>query len=173
MSEFLNKLKGAKAFIFDVDGVLTDGTVMVTEDGHQLRNMSIKDGFVLQLAVKLGMRVAIITGGKSIGVVKRLNGLGVTDVFYGISDKIEVMDKYLADNQISYDQCLYMGDDIPDIEILKKVGMSACPANAAPDVIEVCEYVSPVNGGKGCVRDVLEKAMRVQDLWNPAEQGSW
>ena len=173
MSEFLKNLKSAEAFIFDVDGVLTDGSVLVTEDGHMLRNMSIKDGFAIQLAIKLNMRIAIITGGSSKGVVKRLQGLGVKDVFSGVSDKIEVLDNYLAEHGIKPENCLYMGNDIPDLAIMKRVGLSTCPANAAADVIQACHYVSPIEGGKGCVRDVLEKAMRVQDLWNPEVQGSW
>lgn len=173
MSDFLKNLEQAEAFIFDVDGVLTDGSVLVTEDGSMLRNMSIKDGFAIQLAVKLGLRIAIITGGSSMGVVRRLQGLGVQDVFYGISDKINVLDQYLKDNDIDPKNCAYMGDDIPDLQIMGRVGLPCCPADSAPEVIEACDYVSPVAGGKGCVRDVLEKAMRVKGIWNPGEQGSW
>lgn len=173
MSDFLKQLAKAEAFIFDVDGVLTDGTVIVTEDGHMLRNMSIKDGFVLQLAVKLGLKIAIITGGKSQGVIKRLQGLGIEDVFAGVSDKIEVLDKYLSDNQINPKYCVYMGDDIPDLQILSRVGLSTCPANAVPEVLEASAYVSPFEGGKGCVRDVIEKSLKLKGLWNPSQQGSW
>jgi 3-deoxy-D-manno-octulosonate 8-phosphate phosphatase (KDO 8-P phosphatase) len=173
MSQFLQKLEKAEAFIFDVDGVLTDGTVLVTEDGKMLRNMSIKDGFILQLAVKLGLKIAIITGGKSEGVIKRLTALGIEDVFAGISDKIEVLETYLSNNNINPDYCVYMGDDIPDLTILNMVGLSCCPANAVTEVLDACQYVSPFDGGKGCVRDVIEKSLRLKGLWNPENQGSW
>jgi 3-deoxy-D-manno-octulosonate 8-phosphate phosphatase (KDO 8-P phosphatase) len=173
MSQFLEKLSKAEAFIFDVDGVLTDGTVLVTEEGDMLRTMSIKDGFVLQLAVKLGLRIAIITGGKSEGVIKRLKGLGIQDIFTGVSDKIETLGTYLSSNNINPEYCLYMGDDIPDLMIMDKVGLSCCPSNAAVEVIESCAYVSPQPGGNGCVRDVIEKALRLKGLWKPEEQGSW
>jgi 3-deoxy-D-manno-octulosonate 8-phosphate phosphatase (KDO 8-P phosphatase) len=173
MADFLEKLSKAEAFIFDVDGVLTDGTVIVTEEGHMLRNMSIKDGFVLQLAVKLGIKIAIITGGNSKGVIKRLQGLGIQDVFAGVADKIHVLDQYLADNSINPEYCVYMGDDIPDLQIMNRVGLSTCPSNAATEVLEACAYVSPYEGGKGCVRDVIEKSLRLKGLWNPSEQGSW
>jgi 3-deoxy-D-manno-octulosonate 8-phosphate phosphatase (KDO 8-P phosphatase) len=167
MSEFLSKLTKIKAVFLDVDGVLTDGSVVITEDGDMLRNMSIKDGYALQLAVKKGIEIIVITGGTSSGVVKRLNGLGIHNIFTGVSDKISCLNSFISDQEMDPEKCLYVGDDVPDIDAMKSCGLAACPCDASHEVKEISRYISPFQGGKGCVRDVLEKLLRVQNLWNP------
>lgn len=154
-------------FVFDVDGVLTNGSVLITEEGDLLRNMYIKDGYALQLAVKSGYRILIITGGKSEGVVSRLKGLGITDVFSNIENKMEVFRSYLQQHGIEQQACLYMGDDIPDLGIMKEVGLAACPADACTDILEIADYISEHPGGRGCVRDVIEKTLKIQGRWEP------
>lgn len=155
-------------FILDVDGVLTDGSVVLFPDGEQVRTMNIKDGFALQLAVKRGFKVAIISGGKSEAVKKRLQGLGIFDIYMGQSDKLDAFLELLSIYNLNPNEIAYMGDDLPDYQILEKVGLKTCPANAAPEIINLCNYVSPLKGGEGCVRDIIEKVMRTQDKWfNP------
>ena len=162
---FLEKLKSVKAFIFDVDGVLTDGIVHVTEAGEQLRQFNIKDGYALQLAVKRGYKIAIITGGKSAGVMLRLKGLGITDVFMQVDSKVEVYKQFLLDNQLTSADILYMGDDIPDSLVMKLVGLPVCPQDAAEEIKSISTYISPFSGGKGCVRDIIEKVLKIQNKW--------
>jgi len=152
-------------FIFDVDGVLTDGTIMVTTDGEMYRNMSIKDGYALKAAVVAGYNVCIISGGSNEGVRKRLQGLGITDIYLGAHHKILQYEEYCIKKNINAEQVLYMGDDIPDIPVMQEVAIAACPQDAAPEVKDVSEYISPINGGKGCGRDVIEQVMRVQGKW--------
>jgi 3-deoxy-D-manno-octulosonate 8-phosphate phosphatase (KDO 8-P phosphatase) len=164
----LDKFNQVTTFIFDVDGVLTDGSVFVTEAGDQCRTFNTKDGYALQLAVKCGYRVCVITGGKSEGVRHRLNSLGVTDVYLGAHTKIELFKTYISDNAIDVANILYMGDDIPDIDIMKQVALPTCPADAADEVIAVAKYISPALGGRGCVRDVIEKVLKIQGKWMSA-----
>ena len=162
---FLEKLKSVKAFIFDVDGVLTDGTVHVTEAGEQLRQFNIKDGYALQLAVKRGFKIAVITGGRSAGVMLRLKGLGITDVFMPVDSKVEVYNQFVADNELTANDILYMGDDIPDLPVMKLVGLPVCPQDAVEEIKAISAYISPINGGKGCVRDIIEKVLKIQSKW--------
>lgn len=152
-------------FIFDVDGVLTDGTIMVTTDGEMYRNMSIKDGYALKAAVLAGYNVCIISGGSNEGVRKRLEGLGITDIYLGAHQKMLQFEEYCIAKNINPDQVLYMGDDIPDYPVMQEVGLAACPQDAAPEIKDISEYVSPIKGGKGCGRDVIEQVMRVQGKW--------
>ncbi len=161
----LAKLSQITAFVFDVDGVLTDGTVLVTESGEQLRRFSIKDGYALQLAVKRGFKIAIITGGRSQSIVSRLTGLGISDVYLGVEHKTEKFEEFLLAYDLSADQILYMGDDVPDYPVMKLVGLATCPADAAEEIKTISAYISPVKGGQGCVRDVIEKVLKVQGLW--------
>lgn len=155
--------------MLDVDGVLTDGSVLATDTGEQLRVFNIKDGYALQLAVKKGYRIVIITGGKSPGVVKRLQGLGITDIFTGVANKMECFEQYVNEHQLNREHILYMGDDIPDRAIMKQVGVACCPKDAASDIQQISLYVSYRKGGKGCVRDVLEQVMKIQGKWNVDE----
>lgn len=170
---FLSKLKDIKAFVLDIDGVLTDATILVTESGEQLRRFNVRDGYAMQLAIKKGYLICIISGGKSQTVVHRLKGLGITDVYLGIDKKIDVYHNFLERHQLSSEHVLYMGDDIPDIPVLKAAGAPVCPADAVDDVKDICEYISGKNGGFGCVREVIEMVLRVQGQWfdnNPSGQ---
>lgn len=163
---FLEKLKHIKAFILDVDGVLTDGTILVTESGEQLRKFSIKDGYALQLAVKRGYYVAAISGGRSKGIELRLKGLGITDVFLGIDSKIDTYQNFLKSRYLLPEQVLYIGDDIPDLPVIKLAGLAACPADAVEEIKAVCDYISPRKGGDGCVRDLIEKVLKIRGDWH-------
>ncbi|MEW7277459.1 HAD-IIIA family hydrolase [Aquimarina sp. 2201CG1-2-11] len=160
--EYLNHIT---TFIFDVDGVLTDGTVIINTDGQLLRTMNIKDGYALKTAVQQGYNVCIISGGKNEGVRQRLKGLGITDIYLGAHHKIDQLDEYLDIYSIKKENVLYMGDDIPDIPVMKMIGLPTCPQDAASDVKEVSKYVSFKKGGKGCVRDVIEQVLKVQGKW--------
>ena len=162
----LENFRHIKTFIFDVDGVFTDSTVLILEDGKLLRKMNIRDGYAVKKAIEKGFRICVITGGKSEGVRIRLQGLGVKDIFTGIHDKLEIYEEYVHAFDLDPGQILYMGDDIPDYPVMRRVGLPSCPKNAAPELLEVAQYVSPYNGGEGCVRDVIEKVMRLQELWS-------
>lgn len=166
---FLSKLYQIKAFVLDVDGVLTDATVHVTESGEQLRCFNVRDGYAIQLAIKKGFKVCAISGGKSQGVVLRLNALGIQDVHIGIARKTEVYNQFVNENGLSSEEILYMGDDIPDLPVMKLAGVAVCPADAVEEVKELSVYISPKGGGQGCVRDVIEKVMKIQDKWFDAD----
>jgi 3-deoxy-D-manno-octulosonate 8-phosphate phosphatase (KDO 8-P phosphatase) len=161
----LSEFKKITTFVFDVDGVLTDGTVLVLENGLQARQMHIKDGFGLQMAVKNGFRVLIISGGNSEQVKDRLEKLGITDVHMGVADKKKLLSAYIEKNNLTPTEVLYMADDLPDLASLKMVGVSSCPADAVAEIKAIAKYISPVNGGFGCVRDVIEKVLKVNDKW--------
>jgi|ERR1017187_6628257 3-deoxy-D-manno-octulosonate 8-phosphate phosphatase (KDO 8-P phosphatase) len=162
---FKTKLTRVKTFMFDIDGVLTDGSITLMLSGEQLRTMNTKDGYAMQLAIKKGYKIVVISGGKSEGVRKRLNGLGIFDVYLGVDNKIETYNEYLLTYKINPDEILYMGDDVPDYEVMKRSGVPTCPNDAAPEIKEICIYVSDKKGGQGCVRDVIEQVMRVQGNW--------
>lgn len=161
----LENFRNINTFIFDVDGVLTNSQVLVLEDGKLLRSMNIRDGFAIKEAIKQGYRICIITGGKSTGVKKRLQNLGVKDIYLGQTDKMEAFEEYLYTYDLNAEHILYMGDDLPDLPVMKKVAVAACPRDAAPEVIGSANYVSGTNGGAGCARDVIEKVMRLQGKW--------
>ena len=158
--------KKITTFIFDVDGVLTDGTVLVLDNGVQARRMSIKDGFALQMAVKNGYRILIVSGGNSPQVISRLEKLGITDVHMSVLDKKAFISKYITDNKLKQEEILFMGDDLPDIPAMSVVGLPCCPADAVNEVKEAVQYISPANGGFACARDVIEKVLRLNDHWN-------
>ncbi|ADF52649.1 KdsC family phosphatase [Zunongwangia profunda] len=160
--EYLNNIS---TFIFDVDGVLTNGSVQVTADGDLLRSMSVKDGYALKQAVKAGYTVCIISGGKNEGVRTRLRDLGITDIYLGIDDKVEQLDEFFDIYDIKAENVLYMGDDIPDMYPMQLIGLPTCPQDAVPEVKGVSKYISHKNGGEGCVRDVIEQVMKVQAKW--------
>lgn len=154
-----------RTFVFDVDGVLTDGSLMLTEDGHMLLAMNIKDGYAIQLAVKKGYKVWIISGGKSEAVRTRLNKLGVLDVHIGIESKKEFLHDMAVASSTDYQSVLYMGDDIPDYAAMQICGLPCCPNDAVAEIKQVAKYISPINGGKGCVRDVIEKVLKLNGDW--------
>lgn len=167
------KLMSIKAFVFDVDGVMTDGSVIGTEDGHFLRNFNIKDGYALQHAVKSGYKIAIISGGNSLGVVKRFRTLGIEDVYVGQQHKEAAYNEFLTKHQLEDSDILYMGDDMPDYELMKRVGVATCPNDAAIDIQGICHYISPIGGGKGCVREIMEKTMKLQNRWWSEHTHQW
>ena len=154
-----------KICVFDIDGVLTDGSIHVTTEGEQLRTFNIKDGYAMVKAREAGLPIAIISAGKNEGARKRLEYLGVEHIHLAVKNKIEVLDALLADYKLTLADVLYMGDDLPDAQILRKVGLPTCPADAANDIFGLCKYVSTKEGGKGAVRDVLEKVLKVQSKW--------
>lgn len=162
---FLQKLKEITTFIFDVDGVLTNGDILASDSGEFLRTFNIKDGYALQLAVKRGFQVCIISGGKGQAMQKRFEGLGIKAIFLGVSDKVQVFHQYLENHQTEATQVLYMGDDIPDLKVMKLVGIPTCPADAVPEIKAISQYISPYTGGKTAVRDIIEKVLRVQEKW--------
>jgi 3-deoxy-D-manno-octulosonate 8-phosphate phosphatase (KDO 8-P phosphatase) len=161
----LDRFKQITTFVFDMDGVLTDGTVYVLDQG-QYRRMSIKDGFALQLAVKKGYRIAVISGSNSDPVTQRLNKLGITDVYMGVHDKKARLEQYMQQHQLNPHNVLFMGDDVPDYEVMQIVGMACAPADAIMEIKEIAHYISLANGGMGCVRDVVEKVLKLNDHWD-------
>ncbi len=165
MENFKQKLPRIKTLLFDVDGVLTNGQVFLMESGEFVRNMNSKDGYALQLAVKKGYRIAMITGGSSQIVKNALRGLGIEDVFLKQHDKLQCYKDYINEHNLNEEEILYMGDDLPDYEVMKRVGVATCPKNAAHEIKEICLYISNINGGEGCVRDIVEQVMRSQDKW--------
>lgn len=161
----LEQFKAIETFIFDVDGVLTNSQVLVMEDGKLLRQMSIRDGYAIKLAVKMGYNVCVITGGKSEGVKTRLQNLGVRDIYTGISDKLEAYEAYIYAYDLDEGKILYMGDDLPDYAVMRRVGLATCPHNAAHELFGIATYVSPYIGGEGCARDVIEKVLKLNGDW--------
>lgn len=152
-------------FIFDVDGVLTDGSIQISTNGELLRSMDIKDGYAMKHARDNGYTICIISGGKNEGVRHRLKGLGITDIYLGCSDKVEQMEEFFDIYDIQPENVLYMGDDVPDFYPMQKVGLPCCPQDAAAEIKEISKYISHKKGGKGCVRDVIEQVMKVQGKW--------
>ena len=162
----LHLFKPVKTFVFDVDGVLATDILIILQGGEMARNMNSKDGYALQLAVKKGYRVAIISGGTSEPVRERLVRLGVKDVFLGVHNKKEVLLQYVAEHDLQWDEVLYMGDDIPDYVVMQLVGLPCCPADAVPEIKQVSRYISSFEGGKGCGRDVIEKVLKLNGHWD-------
>lgn len=152
-------------FVFDLDGVLTDGTVLVLQDGLQARQMHVKDGLALQMALKNGYNVVVLSGGFSEPVIGRLHKLGVQEVYLSIKDKYHFLENYLQQHNLQWDEVLFMGDDLPDVEVLQKAGVACCPADAVMEVKRISKYISPIKGGYGCVRDVIEKVLKLNDHW--------
>lgn len=167
------KLKSIHTFIFDVDGVFTNNIVLLSPDGEQLRTNNVRDGYAVQLAVKMGLRIVILSGGTGDATRKRFENLGVSDIFLGAGTKINVFKKFISDNNLNLDEICYMGDDIPDWAVMHEVGLSSCPADAAPEIRNIAQYISPKNGGEGCVRDLLEQALKIKDMWMTEEGKSW
>ena len=159
-------LKDITTFVFDVDGVFTDGTLLVTSKGEMLRKMSVRDGYALKNAINKGYNVCIITGGSNEGVRERLKGLGVTDIYLGAHYKMNPLEEYLEIHGIQPKNVLYMGDDLPDIPPMQVVALPTCPQNAVQEVKSICKYVSHRNGGDGCVRDVIEQVLKVKGHWH-------
>ncbi|QMU31420.1 KdsC family phosphatase [Adhaeribacter radiodurans] len=155
----------SKAFIFDVDGVLTDGLLYCLASGEQVRAFNIKDGYAIRHAIKKGYVVAIISGRKEEGVYKRLRSLDVEHIYLGVENKAQVFAAFLEEQNLLAEHIVYMGDDVPDLEVMQKCGIAACPADAVSDIKKVCHYVSEVPGGKGAVRDLIETVLKTHSNW--------
>lgn len=165
MLNFKQRLNKITTIMFDIDGVITDGKVFVMESGEVLRNLNSKDGYALHLAAQKGYRMCVISGGNNVGIKHLLARTGINDVFINAHDKMAVYETYLMENNIHDEEVMFMGDDLPDHGIMSRVGLAACPNDAAVEIKQICQYVSPYKGGEGCVRDVLEQIMRVQGNW--------
>ena len=154
-----------KTIIFDVDGVLSRQTISMDALGEPLRTINIQDGYAIQLACKMGLRIAVITGGRTPNIKLRYEYLGVKDIFLGSAVKVKVYEQYLTDNGLTDEEVLYMGDDIPDYEVMSLVGCPCCPADACADIKQISLYVSSYEGGHGCARDVIEQVLKAQGKW--------
>ncbi|RDV15584.1 HAD-IIIA family hydrolase [Pontibacter diazotrophicus] len=165
MSITQTDLTRINTFIFDVDGVLTDGLLYCFADGEQVRAFNIKDGFAIKHAIQQGYRVAIITGKNEPGVRKRLEQLSIEDIFMGVEEKVETYENYVYMQGIHPATVAYMGDDMPDFEVMQRCGLRACPADAADDIKEISTFISTRKGGRGAVRELIEKIMKAQDTW--------
>ena len=161
----LQSFKPITTFVFDMDGVITDGSLLISNETDWLRTMDIKDGYAMHVAAENGYRMVVISGSKSESSRKRLFHLGVKDVFMAVPDKKTLLLKYMADNDLAPSRVLYMGDDIPDYGCMDIVGVSCCPADAVNELKQIVHYISPFNGGHGCVRDVIEKVLKLNDHW--------
>lgn len=158
-------LKIIRAVVFDLDGVLSAETIALGVDGTPLRTVNIKDGYAIQLAIKMGLRIAIISGCRIEAVRKRYEGLGMEDIYLGAAVKIKIYDEFKAKYGLTDDEVMFMGDDVPDLEVMRQVGCAVCPADACPEVKNASIYVSDRNGGFGCGRDVIEQVLRAQGKW--------
>jgi 3-deoxy-D-manno-octulosonate 8-phosphate phosphatase (KDO 8-P phosphatase) len=173
MSNYKALLNKVNTFIFDYDGVMTDGKLMLQHNGQPLRTATVKDGYALQLAVKLGYKVVIISWGISKSVENRFETLKIKDGFLGVSTKNEVFQKFVEDNNLKPENIVYMGDDIPDYKVMKQVGVPVCPSDAVVEIKDISIYISDKTGGHGCVRDIIEQVLKVQGKWMTDEGFMW
>jgi 3-deoxy-D-manno-octulosonate 8-phosphate phosphatase (KDO 8-P phosphatase) len=173
MTNYKELLQHITTFIFDYDGVITDGSVLTLENGEAYRISNVKDGYALQLARKKGYRVAVISGAQAENMTQRLKSLQITDIFLGVENKLRIFREYLAANSLDPSEVLFMGDDIPDYQVMQAAGVAACPADAAEEIKKVARYISHFNGGKGCVRDVIEQVMKLQGKWMDHDGFHW
>jgi 3-deoxy-D-manno-octulosonate 8-phosphate phosphatase (KDO 8-P phosphatase) len=165
MANFKEEIARIRAFVFDVDGVFTDGRITVTPDGEFLRAYNSKDGYAVSFALRQGYKICIITGGRGKALDARFQMLGVTRLYTACMDKTVCLEEFLADNGLGAEEAIYMGDDLPDVEAMNRCGLAACPADAVPEAIEASHYVSPFRGGEGCVRDIIEQVLRARGDW--------
>jgi len=173
MQNYREKLQKINTFVFDFDGVLSDGKIWVLPDGEQMRATNVKDGYAMQYALRKGYRIAIISGGFGESMRMRYQNFRGMEIFLEVSDKVQVFNDYVKKNKISPAEVLYMGDDIPDYELMKICGLKCCPADACTEIKEISEYISYANGGNGAVRDVIEQTLRAQNRWMEADAGIW
>lgn len=166
MKNYKHLLPKIKTFIFDVDGVLTDGKILINSDGELLRSFDTKDGYAMKCALVKGFKIVIITGGRNEAVRERFKELGVIDIYLGAHHKLDAYQDLMDNYDLNPEEILYIGDDIPDIPVMEKVGLGCCPANAASDVKAMADYVSHKKGGEGCVRELIEQVLRVQGKWS-------
>lgn len=161
----LARLQNIKTLVFDMDGVLTDGGLIVYADGTWIRRMNVKDGYAIRLAVKKGYRIVVISGGDAPPVEARLRKLGVEDIFMRVKDKKKFLQDFVAEHSLDFVEIVFMGDDIPDYEAMGLVGIAACPSDAVPEIRSISAYVSPHRGGEGCVRDLIGKVLKLNGDW--------
>lgn len=173
MAFFKEELTAIKAFVFDVDGVLSNATQVLTREGETIRTSNLKDGFALVYAVKAGYKIAVITGGRTIEVLKRCERIGISDVYPGSLNKRPSLEDFMRKYNLQPEEVMYMGDDLPDYPAMKLAGVPVCPKDAAPEIKEISHYISDRIGGEGCVRDVLEQVMRAQGTWLNPESFNW
>ncbi|MDR0510460.1 MAG: HAD-IIIA family hydrolase [Rikenellaceae bacterium] len=165
MANFKEEIARIRAFVFDVDGVFTDGRIVVTPEGEFLRAYNSKDGYAVSFAIRQGYKVCIITGGRGKTLDMRFRMLNVSSLYTACLDKAVCLQEFLEEHSLSPDEAIFMGDDLPDVEAMQRCGLAACPADAAPEVIAVSHYVSPFAGGEGCVRDIIEQTLRARNDW--------
>ena len=163
---YKEKFKEINTFVFDVDGVLTNGGLYIFPDGKFVRKMNAKDGFALKLALKMGFNIAIITGGREKNIKERLEKLGINNIFLNAHNKLPILNKYLSENNLDPKKSLYMGDDIPDLKAMNVVGLACCPKDAVYEIKKISDYISNINGGEGCVRDIIEQVLKANNKWN-------
>jgi 3-deoxy-D-manno-octulosonate 8-phosphate phosphatase (KDO 8-P phosphatase) len=173
VSNYKEKLSSITTFVFDYDGVFTDGMVFLSDSGEQFRSANAKDGYALQLAIRNGYRICVITGAVSEGITERFRRLGIHDVFIGATHKLVTFEDYCASHQIRKEEILVMGDDIPDLPLLREAWVSCCPADAVWEVRSLVDYISIQPGGRGCVRDIIEQVMRLQNRWMQDDAFQW
>lgn len=166
----LQLFKKISCFVFDVDGVLTDGSLLLLDGGQVCRRMNIKDGYALQLAITRGYRVIIISGSQVSAAGGRLQRLGINDIHFNVKDKAALLQWFMQEYNLNKDEVLYMGDDIPDLSALQLSGLACCPADAVPEIKAHSSYISAIKGGEGCVRDVIEKTMKLRGDWSHTEE---
>lgn len=167
------KLHSIKAFVFDYDGVLTDGLIWVGDQNTIFRSSNVKDGYAIQYAIKKGYQIAILSGGNGESILARMQMLGIKDVFVGSESKKEIYLNYLMTKGLKTEEVLFMGDDIPDYDVMLEAGVATCPANAVEEIKSVADYISHSNGGNGCVRDVIEQVMRLHNQWFHEDGKAW
>ncbi len=173
MKNYKERLVDITTFVFDYDGVFSDGVVYIMENGDMIRSTHSRDGYALQLALKNGYRICVITGAFSTGIVERFKKVGIHDVFIGADDKLKVFNEYCTRHSLKKEDVLVMGDDIPDLRMIKKAWVSCCPADAAWEVRSSVDYISIYPGGRGCVRDIIEQVMRLQGKWMNDDAFHW
>ncbi len=173
MGNFKEDLRKVKAFIFDVDGVFSTSKIILHPSGDMMRTMNIKDGFACFFLIKKGFPVGIITGGNSESVRMRFQKLGVKDIYMNSTNKMKDFDDFTGKYDLKPENVLYMGDDLPDYEVMRKTGIPTCPADAVEEIKSISRYISDKNGGEGCVRDVIEQVLRLNGYWMDSETFSW
>lgn len=166
-------LKNIKTLIFDVDGVFTDNRVILFPGMEPVRSFSARDGYAIQYALKKGLTLVIITGGKSESVLKHLKYFGIEHVYISIQNKEQKLNEYLKQTKSNLEEVLYMGDDIPDMKVMKMAALACCPQDAVNEIKQICNYVSPYKGGHGCVRDIIEQTLKVQGKWMEEDAHDW
>lgn len=162
---YREKLKQISTFIFDFDGVLSDGKIFVLPDGEQIRSTNVKDGYAMQYALKKGFRIAIISGGVSDTIKLRYQRFTNMDIYIRVSDKLPVFKEFIEKYHLKEEEILYMGDDLPDYRLMQAVGVKTCPADACEEIKQIAEYISFQKGGEGCVRDIIEQTLKAQGKW--------